>query len=71
MAEAAAVHSHAPHHSPAHHAGPAWFGSVGRYAGLGILLAGVAFCIYSLVGDLESTHRSQLAALHPARASRC
>ena len=55
MAEAAAVHSHAPHHSPAHHAGPAWFGSVGRYAGLGILLAGVAFCIYSLVGDLEST----------------
>jgi inorganic phosphate transporter, PiT family len=50
MSEAAAVHSH-----PQHHHGPAWFASVGRYVGLGVLLAGVAYCAYSLVGDVQAT----------------
>jgi hypothetical protein len=44
MAEAAAVHSHAHQPGPAHHGGPAWFGQVGRFAGIGIIVAGVGSC---------------------------
>jgi inorganic phosphate transporter, PiT family len=56
MAEAAAVHAGTTHHhhGPAHHVSPAWFGQVGRFSGLIVLVLGLAYCAVSLVGDLES-----------------
>lgn len=49
MAEAAAVQSHPQHQ------GPAWFGAATRLVAAGILCAGLAFCAYSLVGDVAKT----------------
>jgi len=54
MSETAVLKRHHVHHSPAHHSGPAWFGQVGKFAGVTIIVLGIAYVVSSLVGDLAA-----------------
>jgi hypothetical protein len=51
MADAVAVGNS---RSPAQRADPSWFSQFGRFAGLAIIIGGVAYCAVSLVSDVEA-----------------
>jgi inorganic phosphate transporter, PiT family len=51
MAELVAIR---PSPSPAQPTEPSWFGQFGRFAGMAIIVGGIAYCLVSLVGDVQA-----------------